>query len=67
MYSGLKHSSISQMLNEKGMPVSDVQVVSDHARLESLKPYAKSTLARKRELMETLSIAEQREKMRKLQ
>lgn len=65
LYSGVKHSSISQMLNEKRMSVSDVQVVSDHARIESLKPYTSATLARKRELMETLSVVESREKLRK--
>lgn len=66
LYSGLKHSTISQMLNEKRMSMSDVQVVSDHARLESLKPYSTSTLARKRELMETLTVVEV-EKLRKVQ
>lgn len=65
LYSGVKHSSISQMLNEKGMSVSDVQLVSDHARIESLKPYTSATLARKRELMETLSVVEP-EKLRKV-
>lgn len=53
LYAGLKHSSISQMINEKGMPLSDIQIVSDHARLESLKAYEQTTLERKRELMET--------------
>lgn len=65
LYSGVKHSSISQMLNEKRMSVSDVQLVSDHARIESLKPYTQATLARKRELMETLSVVENPEKLRK--
>ena len=65
LYSGVKHSSISQMLNEKRMPASDVQLVSDHARIESLKPYMSATLARKRELMETLSVVEP-ERLRKV-
>lgn len=52
LYSGLKHSTISQFLNEKDMSLQDVQMVTDHARLDSLKPYAKTELARKRELME---------------
>lgn len=66
LYAGLKHSSISQMINEKGMPLSDVQVVSDHARLESLKAYEQTTLARKRELMETPNREEIKDLLRKV-
>lgn len=52
MYSGLKHSSCSQMVNEQGMALSDLQTITDHARLDSVYKYAKTEVARKRELME---------------
>lgn len=52
MYSGLKHSSCSQYINEKGLSLSDLQTITDHARLESVKRYAKTEVARKRELFE---------------
>ncbi|MDX9788922.1 MAG: tyrosine-type recombinase/integrase [Desulfobacterales bacterium] len=52
LYSGLKHSSCSQYINEKGLSVSDLQQITDHARLESVRKYAKMEVARKRELME---------------
>jgi len=52
LYSGLKHSSCSQFLNEKGMSVSDLQQITDHARLESVRKYAKMEVARKRELID---------------
>ena len=40
LYSGLKHSSCSQYINEKGLSVSDLQDLTDHARLESVRRYA---------------------------
>ena len=52
MYAGLKHSSCSQFINEKGLSISDLQTITDHARLESVKRYAKTEVARKRELLE---------------
>jgi hypothetical protein len=52
MYAGLKHSSCCQYINEKGLSMSDLQTITDHARLDSVKRYAKTELARKRELME---------------
>lgn len=52
LYSGLKHSSCSQYINEKGLSISDLQQITDHARLESVLKYAKMEVARKRELME---------------
>lgn len=52
MYSGLKHLSCSQFINEKGLSVSDLQEITDHARIESVRRYAKVEVARKRELME---------------
>ncbi len=52
MYAGLKHSSCSQYINEKGLSISDLQTITDHARIESVQKYAKVEVARKRELME---------------
>lgn len=52
MYSGLKHSSCSQYINEHGMALSDLRTITDHARLDSVEKYAKTEVARKRELME---------------
>jgi integrase len=52
LYAGLKHSSCCQYINEKGLSMSDLQAIMDHARLDSMKRCAKTELARKRELME---------------
>ena len=52
LYAGLKHSSCCQYINEKGLSMSDLQTITDHARLDSVKRYAKTELARKRQLME---------------
>ncbi|MCB2216119.1 tyrosine-type recombinase/integrase [Desulfofustis glycolicus] len=52
MYDGLKHSSCSQYVNEKNMALSDLQLITDHARLDSVKRYAKVEVSRRRELME---------------
>jgi hypothetical protein len=51
-YAGLKHSSCCQYINEKGLSMSDLKTITDHARLDRVKRYAKTELARKRELME---------------
>jgi hypothetical protein len=53
MYAGLKHSSCSQYINQKGLSISDLQTITDHARIESVKRYAKTEVARKRELLES--------------
>lgn len=52
MYPGLKHSSCCQFVNDKGGNLSELQVITDHARFDSVKKYAKTQVARKRELME---------------
>jgi hypothetical protein len=52
LYSGLKHSSCTQYINEKGLGLSELQIITDHARLDSVKKYAKIEVARKRALME---------------
>lgn len=51
LYSGLKHSQCSQDINERGLTIYDVQALTDHARLESVRRYAKVSVARKLELM----------------
>jgi len=52
LYSGLKHSSCSQYINEKGLSLSELQIITDHKRLDSVKKYAKVEVSRKRALME---------------
>jgi len=52
LYSGLKHSSCSQYINEKGLSLSELQIITDHARLDSVKKYAKVEMDRKRALLE---------------
>jgi len=51
LYSGLKHSSCSQYINEKGLSESELQIITDHARIESVRSYAKTEVSRKKELM----------------
>ena len=48
MYSGLKHSSCSQYINEKHYSIDQVQMITDHARRESVKRYAMVQLDEKR-------------------
>ena len=52
LYPGTKHSSCYQFLNEKGGTESELQSVTDHARLESVKNYGQVEVARRKELME---------------
>jgi DUF917 family protein len=52
MYSGLKHSSCSQFINEKHYSLDQVQVMTDHALRESVKRYAVVQLEEKRRLFE---------------
>jgi integrase len=39
LYSGLKHSSCCQYLNEKGLSFSELQIITDHANIDSVKRY----------------------------
>jgi hypothetical protein len=39
-------------VNEKNMALSDLQLITDHARLDSVKRYAKVEVSRRRTLME---------------
>ena len=52
LYSGLRHSRCSQLINEYGLSMQEVQVVADHADIRSTAKYAKTSVARKKELME---------------
>jgi integrase len=52
MYSGLKHSSYSQYINEKHYSIDQVQMITDHQRRESVMRYASVQLDEKRRLME---------------
>jgi len=52
LYSGLKHSSCSQYINEKGLSLSELQMITDHKKLDSVRRYADVKVARKRALME---------------
>ena len=52
LYAGLKHSSCGQFLNEKGGNYSELQSVTDHKRLESVKRYGELEIQRRQELME---------------
>jgi hypothetical protein len=52
MYSGLKHSSCSQYINEKHYSLDQVQMLTDHRRRESVQRYASVQLDAKRRLLE---------------
>ncbi len=52
LYSGTKHSSCSQMINEYGYSIHEVQMATDHARLESVKKYAKVEVSARKALLE---------------
>ena len=52
MYSGLKHNSCSQYINEKHHSLDQLQMIIDHQRRESVRKYAVVTLDEKRRLME---------------
>jgi len=50
LYSGLKHSSCSQYINEYGLSIYDIQTITDHKRLESVRKYAKAELSRQTDI-----------------
>jgi integrase len=52
LYHGTKHSSCTQFINEKSGSDSELQMLTDHARLDSVSKYRKVGVSRKRELME---------------
>jgi hypothetical protein len=48
---GLKHSSCSQYVNEKGLSIDELQMLTDHARRESVLKYAAVQAEAKRNIM----------------
>lgn len=52
LYAGLKHSTACQLVNDKGLSMSDLQAAGDWARLDSVKRYAVVEVARRKELLE---------------
>ncbi len=52
MYAGLKHSTCSQYINEKGYTIDQVQMMTDHSRRDSVERYAHVQLESKRRLLE---------------
>lgn len=50
LYSGLKHSSCSQYINEHGLSIYDIQAITDHKRLDSVRKYAKVELSRQTDI-----------------
>ena len=60
LYPGTKHSSCGQFLNEKGGNESELQAITDHARIESVRNYGEMELARRRELMERVNFKQKR-------
>ena len=45
-------SFCSQYINEKGLSLSELQMITDHKKLDSVRRYADVQVARKRALME---------------
>ncbi|MCK5601660.1 tyrosine-type recombinase/integrase [Candidatus Pacearchaeota archaeon] len=54
LYEGLKHSSASQFINEKGLSLDQLMEITGHRQLDSIKAYAHTQMARKKELLETV-------------
>jgi hypothetical protein len=54
LYAGTKHSSCSQLINEYGYSLSQVQTATDHARLESVKRYAKVEVSARKAILEKM-------------
>lgn len=52
LYEGTKHSSCTQFINEKDGTDSELQMLTDHARMDSVKKYRKVGLDKKRRLMD---------------
>ena len=51
-YNGTKHSSCTQCLNEKKISLTDLMAITGHKQLQTVAKYAKTDIARVRELME---------------
>lgn len=50
MYAGLKHSSCTAFVNEQGGSVDELQMLTDHARRDSVLKYTEVKLAAKRRI-----------------
>jgi integrase len=64
MYSGLKHSSCSQYINEKHYSIDQVQMLTDHAQRDSVKKYASVQLDEKRRLLEGRQVVDLKEEIK---
>jgi len=51
LYAGLKHSSCTAAINEQGMSIDELQMLTDHARRDSVLKYADVRLEAKRRIM----------------
>lgn len=52
MYSGLKHSTCTQLLESGQFTFDDLKDMTQHARMESVRRYAKVTVSRQKRLFE---------------
>jgi len=52
MYAGLKHSTASQMINESGYSLDQVQRAGDWKSFEAVKRYAATEIEERRRLLE---------------
>jgi hypothetical protein len=52
LYAGTKHSSCTIAVNDKGLSVDELQMLTDHARRDSVLKYTDVQIRKKRELME---------------
>jgi len=56
LYNGMKHSSCSQALNEKGLNTAEVQLITGHKSMDSVHQYTKVEMATRKALMEVRTI-----------
>jgi len=52
LYQGTKHSTASQLINERGFSQSELQMAGDWSRLESVKKYGKLEVSARKTLLE---------------
>ncbi len=52
LYHGTKHSTASQLINEDGYSIYDLQMAGDWARLDSVKPYGKIEVSTRKAILE---------------
>ncbi len=58
MYDGLKHSACSQYINKRGGTVDELQMLTGHARRDSVLKYADVQIEAGRKLMEQGKVVE---------